>query len=285
MGWKCSPPTLRSVRVLFIAVPLALFANDALAWGLETHLFFAQWLLAAVPLVDAELRSAALRLPRLVLAGACLPDLALAGKLLGTPVFRRAHSWSTLRRMAAAPPDDAARALAIGYASHLLADVVAHNAFVPEHERRIARVRHITHAIAEFAMDHHIRGELTTSPSAALSEDRRALIAFVTRVFPCDAALAERAIAFLARADATLRASPLPRACRAIVAFYYRDPAYRFDRYLEAAKAQLGELEPALAARFTDWVSSDPEGRAGDAAADRRPGQHVTRIMQAEHDT
>ncbi len=94
------------------------------------------------------------RLPRLVLAGACLPDLALAGRVLGLRAFGRAHQWSTLRRLAAAPDEE--RAIAVGYASHLLADVVAHNRFVPEHERRILEVPHITHALCEWAMDRHV---------------------------------------------------------------------------------------------------------------------------------
>lgn len=271
------------MRLLLLALPLALFSSDALAWGLETHLFFAQWVLAALPLADAELRAAALRLPRLVLAGACLPDLALAGKMLGTPAFRRAHSWATLRRIGAAPANDAGRALGIGYASHLLADIVAHNVFVPEHERRIARVPHVTHAIAEFAMDQHIRGALSTSPTVALTEDRAVLIDFATRVFPCEPALAERAIGLLARADGALRSSALPRLCRRILDAYYRDAGYRFERYLDAVKMRLRDLEPALAGEFTDWVSSDPEGRAGDAGADGGAGEHIARIMQSEH--
>lgn len=123
-------------RFFFSALAGALFSPDALAWGLQTHVFLAQWALAAVPLGDLHVRAAVLRLPRLVLAGACLPDLALAGRMLGLTAFRRAHQWSALRRLAAACWDEE-RAIAVGYASHLLADVVAHNSFVPEHERRI----------------------------------------------------------------------------------------------------------------------------------------------------
>src|SRR5579859_413159 len=96
---------------LGVAALLLLFAHDAYAWGLETHLFFAQWVLAALPFADRELRDACRRLPGLVLAGACLPDLALAGKMLRTPAFRRAHQWATLRRIAAAPRSEADRAL------------------------------------------------------------------------------------------------------------------------------------------------------------------------------
>jgi hypothetical protein len=272
------------VRTLAYAAALALFAPDAQAWGLETHLFFAQWLLAALPFADRDLRNAALRLPGLVLAGACLPDLALAGKALGTPAFRRAHHWSTLRRIAAAPRSDADRALVIGYASHLVSDVIAHNHFVPEHEARIARVRHVTHAIAEFAMDEHIRRSLTTSPTHALFAAHLPAVDFVARGFPCGESLATRALTLLSRADKALRASRLPRLCRRTVDCFYRDPAYRFDRYIEAVKHELGGIEGALAGRFVDWISLDAEGRASDAGAERCAGQHVARVMQPEHD-
>jgi hypothetical protein len=63
---------------------LALWPSDALAWGLQTHLYFAQYALALLPLADPGLRAAARRLPGLVLAGACLPDLAIVGLLMGT---------------------------------------------------------------------------------------------------------------------------------------------------------------------------------------------------------
>jgi hypothetical protein len=264
-------------------LPLAGFPTEAFAWGLQTHLYFAEWLLFTLPLADPELRAAMVRFPRLVLAGACLPDLALAGKVLGTPAFRRAHRWATLRRAATAPPDHAACAIAIGYASHLVADIVAHNVFVPEHERRIARVPHITHAIAEFAMDYRIAGTLATSPSSALSAERDALTAFAVRLFPCGASLAERGIAFLARADAALRASPLPALCRRIVRRYYRDSDYRFQRYLEAVKARLAGLEAALAGHYVDGVSSDPEGCASDDGADRSACRDIARVVKPEH--
>ena len=272
------------MKALPYAAVLALFAPDALAWGLETHLFFAQWVIGALPFADRELRSACARLPGLVLAGACLPDLALAGRALGTPAFRRAHQWSTLRRVAAAPRSDAERALAIGYASHLVSDVIAHNHFVPEHERRIARVPHVTHAIAEFAMDQHLRDALTISPSVALNAHCSAVVDFVAHAFPCGEPLAGRAVRLLARADKALRASRLPCLCRRTVAMFYRDPGYRFDRYVDAVKHHLRHLEAALAGQFVDWTSLDAEGRRSDAGTERRAGEDIARVMQAEHD-
>lgn len=266
-------------RTLACALPLALFAPDALAWGLQTHLFLAEAALLVVPLADPALRAAVARYPRLVLAGACLPDLFLAGRALGTPAFRRAHRWSTLRRIAAAPRNDAEQALCVGYASHLVSDVVAHNFFVPEHEARLPNVPHATHALAEWAMDHHVGGASRAADLLRLPEVR----GFAARAFRCDEGLASRAIALLARADGCLRASPIPWLCRRLV------DAARFDDWLLRAKATLQGIEPALAGARTDWVGLDPEGleterERGDEATERGAGKHIARIVQPEHD-
>jgi len=140
--------------VKLCALLVLLYAPDANAWGLQTHVFLAHYALSAVPLADPALRAAAQGLPRLVLAGACLPDLAIVSRFfLHSPAFRRSHLWATLRRIAASPRTDYDRALAFGYATHLVSDVVAHNEFVPEHEARIGRTAMIGHLVSEWAMD------------------------------------------------------------------------------------------------------------------------------------
>ena len=216
-----------------------LFAPDALAWGLQTHVFLAQWLLAAAPFADPQIRAAALRLPRLVLAGACLPDLALAGRALGLAAFRRAHQWSTLRRLAAACWDEE-RAIAVGYASHLLADVVAHNRFVPEHERRILDVPHVTHAICEWAMDEHVRPELEVQPAALLRVELSTLTQAAARTFRCREGIASRGIRFLANAEWALRASRLPGLCCRTMKLFHR------EAYLSEACALVRQVEAVL---------------------------------------
>lgn len=266
-------------RYLLYALPLAMFAPDAYAWGLQTHLFFAQCAVFLVPFADRELRAAISRFPGLVLAGACLPDLALAGRALGTPAFRRAHRWSTLRRLAAAPRDDGERALAAGYASHLLSDVVAHNFFVPEHEAHILRARYVTHALAEWAMDDHVRAQVFVSPADALTAEPGVVADFVARGFRCSDALARRATGLLARADRALRSSRVPGLCRRLIG------TARFDMHLKNAAASVRELEAALAGRLVDWVSSDPEGHFSDDATDGGAGEHIARIVQAEYDS
>jgi len=233
------------VRPVLLALPLLLAAGDALAWGLQTHVYFAQHLLFALPLVDPALRRAALRFPRLVLAGACLPDLALAGAALGTRLFRRTHQWPALRRLAAATCDEE-RAVAIGYASHLVADVVAHNRFVPEHERRVADVRHVTHALAEWAMDDFLRGWVCASPGELLETERATLADIVARRFRCEASLAQRVLGWLAGADRLLRGARLPRLSRVLLARIDRRMAPRFEAYVRETSALLGQVDAAL---------------------------------------
>ena len=255
-----------------------LYAPDANAWGLQTHLYFAQYALALVPLADPDLRAAARRLPRLVLAGACLPDLAIVGKFfLHTPAFCRSHLWSTLRRIAAAPRNDEDRALALGYATHLLSDVIAHNHFVPEHEDRIGRGAMVAHLVSEWAMDYHVASRAGAHPGEVLEAAGWHAVEFVARGFRCGELLARQALRILAGGDRLLRRSGFPALCRGVVGF--RD----FDAYLERTAAQLGGLEAALRGGFEDWSGSDPEGSGGDDGADRRAREHIARIMQPEH--
>jgi hypothetical protein len=239
------------VRAGFVLCTL-FFAPDALAWGLQTHVFLGQWLLAAAPFADPQFRSAALRLPRLVLAGACLPDLALAGRMLGMAVFHRAHRWSTLRRLATACWDEE-RAIAVGYASHLLADVVAHNRFVPEHERRIADLPHVTHALCEWAMDEHVQRRLEVEPATLLGAEISSLAQAAARTFRCGETVARRAIRFLARAERTLRASRLPCLCARTLSLLQGNTATAFDGYLQEARGVIGQLGAVLDGAEPSW--------------------------------
>ena len=264
----------------FLPVALALFPPEALAWGLQTHVFFAETALSLLHLSDPALRQAIAAHPMLVLAGACLPDLFLAGRVLGMPAFRRSHRWSVLRRISHAAVHDHERALLVGYATHLVTDVVAHNDFVPEHEARIARVPHATHALAEWAMDEHLKKRASARPSEVLLADGSTIGNFVAKAFRCDPASAGRALRLLARADGCLRASPVPRLCGVLARAFDRSLAERFDRYASRAAAQLGRLDLALAGELTDWVGLDPEGHSGDEGPDRRARQHIARIVK-----
>lgn len=260
-----------------------LYAPDANAWGLQTHVFLAQYALAMLPLADPDWRAAAARFPRLVLAGACLPDLAVVGRfLLHTPVFLRSHRWATLRRMVAVPRSEEHRALLVGYATHLVSDVVAHNDFVPEHEARIGRGAMIAHLVSEWAMDRYLPVEVAAGE--VLGEAHVEAVAFVAAGFRCSDSLARRALNVLGRGERMLRATPAPALCAAAVRVMVRNWEGRFQAYLRRTTGGLAAVEMALAGGFEDFCGSDPEGGESDAGTDGGAGDHITRIVQAEHD-
>lgn len=258
---------MRAVKLCF-ALAAGLFAPDALAWGLQTHVFLAQWVLAAAPLADPQFRAAVARLPRLMVAGACLPDLAIAGRMRGICAFRRSHQWSTLRRLADAAGCDEERAIVVGYASHLLADVIAHNRFVPEHERRILELPHVTHALCEWAMDEHLSRGLRTEPRELLASESAILVAVAANLFACPERVARETLRFLAGAERALRASRLPRLCKRVLRFFYADVAPRFDAYLGDAAAQVRRVDAVLRGMEPRW---QPEPEPGQALAQEAP--------------
>lgn len=241
-----------------------LFAADASAWGLYTHVFLAQHLLLVLPFADPQFRRAARRLPNLVLAGACLPDLSLAGIALRTRAFRRSHIWPTMRRFLAARSDEE-RAIALGYASHLLADVVAHNHFVPEHETRIANVEHATHALCEWAMDAYLHKTILAAPEDLLDAERATLADAVARHLRCPEPVVRNAILMLARGTRLLHASRLPTLCRAIVWRIDHLAARRFDVYMRETAKRFAQLGDALAGVAPEG-EPEPAGRLAPCA-------------------
>src|SRR5690606_6657322 len=160
------------LRFLFCLPPLLMTAGDALAWGLYTHVWFAQSLLWLVPLADPRFRAAARKLPALVMAGACLPDLALVRGIARSGQFGDSHEWELAAMQIEKAGSDEARALALGYASHLLTDIFAHNHFVPAHENVWADIPVATHASCEWALDHHVRPQLFATPGALLEREQ-----------------------------------------------------------------------------------------------------------------
>jgi len=200
---------------LLWSVPALLFAGDALAWGLMTHVYFAQLLVWGVPLLDPALRRAVRRFPQRLRAGACLPDLALVGTTAGTRAFDASHRWETAHALLDAAHDDESRACAVGAMSHLWVDIIAHNHFVPAHEHLWWNVPMLTHAAAEWAMDHHISRHLFSSSALLLQIDDW-LVDYVACNFDCSSAASRRAIRQLSSAERLLRQSRLPHALHGV---------------------------------------------------------------------
>ncbi len=133
----------KPTRLLPIAWGLLvlLLPGRALAWGPAAHIDFGlqvlKDLLLLAPAVAALLRS----FPLDFLYGNIAADITVGKNL--SPYRLHCHNWQVGSTVLELANDDAGRAFAWGYLSHLAADIVAHNYFVPyqtvEHfERRRA---------------------------------------------------------------------------------------------------------------------------------------------------
>lgn len=256
--WRGHAARMNTRRtVLLWSVPAALFAGDALAWGLYTHVYFAQLLVWAVPLLDPALLRAVRRFPQRLVAGACLPDLALVGPTARTRAFDASHRWETAHTLLEAAHDDESRACAVGAISHLWVDIIAHNHFVPAHEHLWWNVPMLTHAAAEWAMDHHIARHVYHPPATLLQADDW-LVGYVARNFDCTPAASGRAIRQLAGAEATLRHSRLPTLLHGMGRAFDRKLGSRFDYYIQEVTTRLPQLNRVLAGEAPAWLADCP---------------------------
>jgi hypothetical protein len=239
------------------SVPAILFAGDALAWGLYTHVYFAQLLVWAVPLLDPALRRAVRRFPQRLMAGACLPDLALVGATARTRAFDASHRWETAHALLDAAQDDESRACAVGAMSHLWVDIIAHNYFVPAHEHLWWNVPLLTHAISEWAMDRHIARHLFHPPATLLQADDW-LVDYVARNFDCTPAASRCAIRQLAGAERLLRQSRLPGVLHGMGRLLDRNLVARFDYYIQEVTLRLPQMNRVLAGEVPAWLADCP---------------------------
>lgn len=240
-------------RRLLWFFPLLLTSADALAWGLYTHVYYAQILLWAVPLADRRFRLAAVRFPRLVMVGACLPDLSLVTPGRSGSALRTSHQWPNVGCLLQNATDDMSRALALGYFSHLLSDVIAHNHFVPAHESVWCNAPVVTHALCEWAMDRYVAPQIFTTPAQLLHQEEPLVTEFVVSNFGCDRTYASRAVLRLACADHCLRRSRIPGAVHVMARLSDCYLRRRFDHYLKETAARLHQLNRLIEGELPQW--------------------------------
>ena len=245
---------MKTAGPLFWLAPLLLHASDALAWGLYTHMYFAQLLMWAIPLADPNLRRAVRRFPELCFAGACLPDISLISRLPRLCVPGTTHQWSAAAALLRGASSDEERAIAVGYSSHLLTDIVAHNYFVPAHETLWFRGRMLTHAASEWAMDAHVAPYVFVRPADLLERHSGALALYAGLHFGFDAPSVARGLRCLMHGERTLRASRLPQLVYQGARCADRRVAVRFDDYISETATRLRQLDRLVAGEVPAWL-------------------------------
>lgn len=222
-------------------LPCCLYSADANAWGLVTHLYFAQSLLWAMPLLDPRLQRAIKNFPELVMAGACLPDLAIVSHR-----YRHTHLWENAHQLMLTADTDEETAIAIGYMSHLYVDVIAHNHFVPAHEAMWHKNEVLTHIASEWAMDAHLAPLMKTSPRHLLTQHHVVISKFISIQFRCPERTTSLALRRLAFWDGVLRFVKLPTLIYGVVRLADKRVLKHFVYYVEKTQVAVADIGVVL---------------------------------------
>ncbi|MDP3678719.1 MAG: zinc dependent phospholipase C family protein [Methylotenera sp.] len=229
------------IKMYYWWLPCCIYSADANAWGLVTHLYFAQSLLWAMPLLDSRLQRAIKRFPDLVMAGACLPDLAIISHR-----FRYTHLWENAYHLLQAAQSDEETAIAIGYASHLYIDVIAHHHFVPAHEAMWLKNTIFTHIASEWAMDAHLAPLLNTSPRRLLRQHQTLISKFISPHFRCAESVTNLALSRLALGDGILRLIKIPHLIYGVVRLIDKRVSKHFVYYIAKTQVAMADISEVL---------------------------------------
>ncbi len=135
-----------------IAVLLLLVLPEpALAWGPATHVYIGRQLLDMLHLVPGPIAELLRAYPQSFLYGSIAADISFAKKYV--PVGRHCHYWHVGEEILDAADNDRLRAVGYGYLSHLAADTIAHNYFVPRQLMLTSSTKALGHGYWEHRFD------------------------------------------------------------------------------------------------------------------------------------
>src|SRR5205814_2242350 len=135
-------------------VGVALFPVAAHAWTPGTHVYLGESVLANLHQLPAALADLLRAFPYDYLYGNIAADTSLAKKY--APVGRHCHAWHVGQEIFDLAPTDPLRSFGLGYLSHLAADAVAHNFFVPRQLVLTSSTAALGHSYWESRFETHL---------------------------------------------------------------------------------------------------------------------------------
>jgi hypothetical protein len=122
---------MRPTTALFLLTSglLFLLPDKACAWGFGVHLQLGNQILNQLSLLPLQLQQLLNNFPADFLYGCISADITLGKKY--THYLKHCHSWNMGQQILQHAHNDAQRACAYGYLSHLAADTIAHSYMVP----------------------------------------------------------------------------------------------------------------------------------------------------------
>lgn len=132
---------------------LLLFAtpDPLLAWGPTTHAWLGSRVLENLALLPMVVRELLQAYPCQYLYGSLSADITLAKRYVH--YSRHCHNWNVAYEILDHAESPALRSFALGYLSHLAADTIAHNVFVPRQLVTTPHTSNLGHTYWEYRFD------------------------------------------------------------------------------------------------------------------------------------
>jgi len=149
LPWSAIMANLGTVALWVLVTP-----SDLFAWGPATHIAIGEAVLSSLHLLPPAVRTILERNRLSFLYGSVAADISFAKKYAA--VGRHCHHWHVGREILESAESDALKAVGFGYLSHLAADTIAHNVFVPRKLLTTSSAHAVGHTYWEHRMDVHL---------------------------------------------------------------------------------------------------------------------------------
>jgi hypothetical protein len=158
--------------LLFVAIAAILFPVDAMAWGGGIHLQLGADILANPGILPGGVAAILAAYPRDFLYGCIAADITVGKKF--THYLLNCHRWGIGTKILKNAATDAQRACAYGYLSHLAADTIAHNYYVPHKIIRSFATVTMKHAYWEMRFETFVEKDIWELAREVCRADQKA---------------------------------------------------------------------------------------------------------------
>jgi hypothetical protein len=153
--------------VAFAGIVLA--PGVAHAWTPATHIYLGETVLSNLSTLPTGVADLLRAFPYDFLYGNIAADTSMAKKY--APVGRHCHAWHVGREIYELAHSDNLRAFGLGYLSHLAADTVAHNFYVPRQLVLTSSTAALGHSYWESRLETHLGDRYARSAKAVIQQD------------------------------------------------------------------------------------------------------------------
>ncbi|HJP57461.1 MAG TPA: zinc dependent phospholipase C family protein [Gemmatimonadales bacterium] len=173
-------PRRLTLALVGVGLVLLLHPHAAQAWTPGTHIYLGQTMLANLQLLPGGVAELLHAYPFDFLYGNIAADSSIAKKY--APVGRHCHYWHVGQEIHDLAGNDALRAFGLGYLSHLAADTVAHNYFVPRQLVLTSSTASVGHSYWESRVETHLGDRFARTAKDIILQDHAPADAHLDRI-------------------------------------------------------------------------------------------------------